>query len=229
MKNSIIEDLKSMQDIEYREFNSKLIPTVDKEKIIGIRVPILRKYAKTLLKERNDEVKSFLNKKEYVYFEEKLLYLNLIRDEKDFEKAMELVERFLPFIDNWAICDSPLPNIFKKYPNEVYEKVKKWIKSEKVYTVRYAIGVLLSNFLDDSFCKDDLLLVSSVKNEDYYVKMMIAWYFSFALIKQYEFTIKYIEKPILNKWTHNKAIQKAIESRRIDKETKEYLKNLKMK
>ena len=162
------------------------------------------------------------------YFEENNLHAFLIANMTDFNAVVRETEAFLPFIDNWATCDSFAPPVFKKHPNAVYQKVLQWIQSEHTYTVRYAIGLLLSNYLDEQFQPEMLELVSNVKSEEYYVNMMIAWYFSFALIKQYDAALPYLERQTLAPFTHNKTIQKAIESRRISPEIKNYLRTLKV-
>ena len=162
------------------------------------------------------------------YYEENLLHGFLIEQIKDFQSAVEHTEAFLPFVDNWAVCDVFSPKIFQKYPKEVYKYIQKWIKSDKIYTIRYAVGLLLSNYLDEHFQKEMLQLVSEVKSEEYYVNMMLAWYFATALAKQYEATMPLIEAKTLPPFVQNKTIQKARESRRISAETKEYLLKFKL-
>ncbi len=227
--DKILEDLFSMQDIEYKKFQSKLMPTVPYEKIIGIRTPVLRNYAKTLFKEDERLVFEFLNNLPNKYYEEDNLQGFLIEEIKDFDLAMKYTEDFIPFIDNWATCDSFCPKVFKKYVNETYEKILLWIKSDKTYVVRYGIGLLLSNYLDENFKEEHLKIVSKIRSEEYYINMMIAWYFATALAKKWDSTIFFIENKKLDDWTHNKAIQKAIESRRITDEQKIYLRSLKVK
>lgn len=220
--------LLSMQDVQYKDFNSKLIPSVDPKLMIGIRTPLLRKFAKELFKTEPEQAAAFMHDLPHRYFEENNLHAFLIENIKDFNEAMDETERFLPFIDNWATCDSFSPSIFKKYPDTVYQKILTWIQSSHTYTVRYAIGLLLSNYLDERFKPEMLELVSAVKSEEYYINMMIAWYFSFALIKQYDAAIPYIKKQTLAPFTHNKTIQKAVESYRIPAEIKDYLRTLKV-
>lgn len=227
--DKILEDLFSMQDIDYKKFQSKLMPTVPYEKIIGIRTPVLRNYAKTLFKEDERLVFEFLNNLPNKYYEEDNLQGFLIEEIKDFDLAMKYTEDFIPFIDNWATCDSFCPKVFKKYVNETYEKILLWIKSDKTYAVRYGIGLLLSNYLDENFKEEHLKIVSKIRSEEYYINMMIAWYFATALAKKWDSTIFFIENKKLDDWTHNKAIQKAIESRRITDEQKIYLRSLKVK
>ena len=227
-QTAIQRRLLSMQDVQYRDFNAKLIPSVDPKLMIGIRTPLLRKFAKELFKTEPEQAAAFMHDLPHRYFEENNLHAFLIENIKDFNEAMDETERFLPFIDNWATCDSFSPSIFKKYPDTVYQKILTWIQSSHTYTVRYAIGLLLSNYLDERFKPEMLELVSAVKSEEYYINMMIAWYFSFALIKQYDAAIPYIKKQTLAPFTHNKTIQKAVESYRIPAEIKDYLRTLKV-
>lgn len=223
----IQERLFTFQDADYKAFNKTLIPTVDEHTMIGIRMPVLKKFAKEFFKAEPECVADFMNSLPHQYFEENHLHAFFIENISDFDTAIQETERFLPFIDNWATCDSFAPRIFKKYPDAVYQKILQWIQSDHPYTVRYAIGLLLSNYLDEQFRPEMLELVSGVRSSEYYINMMIAWYFSFALIKQYDKAIPYIEKKILDPFTHRKTIQKAVESRRISVEIKAYLKTLK--
>lgn len=223
----IQERLFTFQDTDYKAFNKTLLPTVDEHTMIGIRMPVLKKFAKEFFKAEPEGVADFMNSLPHQYFEENNLHAFLIENISDFDTAIQETERFLPFLDNWATCDSFAPRIFKKYPDAVYQKILQWIQSDHPYTVRYAIGLLLSNYLDEQFRPEMLELVSNVRSSEYYINMMIAWYFSFALIKQYDTAIPYIEKKILDPFTHRKTIQKAVESRRISVEIKAYLKTLK--
>ena len=220
--------LFSFQDTGYKDFQKKLIPTVDEKTIIGIRTPVLRKYAKELFRTEQKLVLNFLKTLPHRYFEENNLHAFLIELIKDFDGVMTETERFLPFIDNWATCDSFAPPIFKKHPDAVYQRILCWFQSPHTYTVRYAIGLLLSNYLDEYFQPEMLTLVSGVRSEDYYVNMMIAWYFSFALIKRYDTALPYLTQNRLGPFVHNKTIQKAIESRRISPAVKDYLRTLKV-
>lgn len=220
---NIKENLFSMQDEKIRSFNAKLIPNLPLEKFIGIRTPVLRKFAKELSK-NPDMAEEFMKELPHKYFEENQLHSFLIEQIKDYDECINQIEKFLPYIDNWATCDSFTPKVLKKYPKELHKKIKEWIKSEHTYTVRYAIGCLLSHYLDEEFSPKDLELVAKVKSEEYYINMMIAWYFSFALIKQYDRTIPYIEERKLGDFVHRKTIQKAVESSRISDERKAYLK-----
>ena len=225
--NDIRDELFKMQDMDYRDFNSKLIPTVDKESMIGIRTPELRKYAKQLGK--SSEIKEFLQALPHKYFDENQLHAFIISEIKDFKNCIAEINRFLPYIDNWATCDQLSPKIFKKHHSELFAYIKDWLKSDKVYTLRFGIGMLMEHFLDENF---DIIYpetVSKIRSDEYYVNMMIAWYFATALAKQYESIIPFIENRSLDIWTHNKAIQKALESYRISTEQKTYLRELKIK
>ncbi len=226
--NEIRERLMGMQDLKYRDFHSRLMPNIDKEAVIGVRMPMIRKYAKELSK--RDDINEFLNTLPHKYYEENNIHAAIISDmKKDLESVMKETEKFLPYIDNWATCDMFLPKVFKKYPDEIYEQCKKWLKSGKTYTIRFGIDILMSLYLDEYFRPEMLNAVVSVKSEEYYINMAIAWYMSFALIKQYEAALPILEKKILDKWVHNKSIQKAVESRRISNDVKVYLKTLKIK
>ena len=221
-------ELKKLEDEKYRVFTQKLIPTIPIENIIGCRTPLLRSLAKKLYKEREKDCLIFLDELPHKYLDENMLHAFLISQLKDFDVAISLTEKFLPYIDNWAVCDSFDPKIFKKHLNLLLPKIKKWITSNHTYTVRYAIGLLLQYYLTDSFNEEYLTLVANVKSDEYYVNMMIAWFFAESLAKQKEATLPFIENKVLEKWTHNKAIQKAIESRRISEDFKNYLRSLKV-
>ncbi len=223
----IQNDLFLMQDLKYKAFNSKLIPTVDPDTIIGVRTPQLRKYARDLAK--TPAAAEFIKQLPHVYFDENNLHGFLIEAEKDFSKALEQTERFLPYVDNWATCDLFFPKVFIKNADALYGSIEKWIKSGKTYTVRYGLGLLLRLYLDEGFRPEFLDLAASAQCDDYYINMMIAWYFATALVKQYDSTIPYLTENRLSVWVHNKAIQKAVESRRISTETKAQLKALKRK
>ena len=225
--DNIQTQLFKMQDVEYKNFHSKLMPTVDEQKVIGIRIPILRKFAKDFAK--SDEAEGFIASLPHKYYEEDNLHAFVLEKVKDFDRAVKLTEDFLPYMDNWATCDMFMPLVFKKNKDKILPYALKWIKSDHTYTIRYGIGVLMKLFLDDDFKEDYMKVVSYVKSDEYYVNMMIAWYFATALARQYESAVKYIEHKRLPVWVHNKTIQKAVESYRISKETKEYLKTLKIK
>lgn len=219
--------LFKLQDKPYRDFSAKLMPTVDKELVIGIRTPHLRAFGKSI--KDTDDAKNFLNTLPHKYYEENNLHAFLLEGIKDFDTALSETEKFLPYIDNWATCDGFSPKIFSKNTDALLPKIVLWLKSDKPYTVRYAIGLLMKLYLDEHFKEEYLKMVAEIRFEHYYVKMMQAWYFATALAKQYDKAILYIENTRLDKWTHNKAIQKAVESYRIANETKEYLKSLKLK
>ncbi len=218
--------LYELKDEKYRDFHSALMPTVDKEKIIGVRVPDLRKLSKELMKDGSGP--EFINILPHKYYEEDNIHAFIIEQIKNFEICLNETERFLPFIDNWATCDMFSPKIFVKHTDIIFNKSLEWIKSEKTYTIRYGIGMLMRYFLDEGFNDDILRIVSEIKSDEYYVNMMIAWFFATALAKQYDSAVIYIEKQRLSPWIHNKTIQKAIESNRISKEVKLYLKTKKL-
>lgn len=223
----IREDLFAMQDLSYRDFHSRLMPDVDKAAVIGVRVPELRKYVKELVKD--PEIQEFLDDLPHQYYEENNVHGFLIQQMKEYENCMEELEKFLPYINNWATCDMTSPKVFKKHKEELLEAVRRWIASNHIYTVRYGIGMLMQHYLDEDFREEYPQMVSEIQSEEYYVNMMIAWYFATALAKQYETILPYIEKQKLDVWTHNKTIQKACESYRITPEQKAYLRTLKIK
>ncbi len=219
-----------MQDAQYAAFTARIIPSVDRDSIIGIRTPALRTFAKEIVrnKENTADLERFLNTLPHKYFEENQLHAFVISLEKDFDKCASLVENFLPHIDNWATCDQLSPKSFKKEKEKLLPYIKKWIKSEKTYTIRFAIGMLMQHFLDENFCDQYASMVARIKSDEYYVNMMRAWYFATALAKQYDLVLPYIQQKKLDAWTHNKAIQKSIESYRITAEQKSYLRTLKV-
>ena len=223
----IRNELYKLQDIKYRDFQSKLIPNIDPETVIGVRTPILRKLAKDLSK--NEDIMDFLKDVPHRYFDENQLHAFLISGMKDYDECLKELKCFLPFIDNWATCDQLSPKVFKKHRRELLPEIKKWIKSDETYTVRFGIGMLMEHFLDEDFDVSYPDLVASIRSEEYYVNMMSAWYFATALAKQYEDILPFIENNRLDIWTHNKTIQKAVESFRITDEQKVYLKSLKVK
>ena len=222
---SVYERLSKFKDDEYREFQSKLVPNISKDTILGVRTPDMRKIAKDVFgtKEGND----FLKKLPHKYYEENLVHFFLIAMIKDFDECIKETERFLPYIDCWPVCDQSSPKVFKKKHEELLPYIKKWIDSDHVYTSRFGMRMLMNEFLDADFKPEYLKWVSSKKGEDYYLKMMVAWYFATALAKQYDASIVYFEKRKLDDWCHKKAIQKAIESYRVSDEHKDYLRTLK--
>ena len=224
--NNITDKLFKLQDKKYQEMQFKIIPNINNSTIIGVRTPEIRKLAKELIKE---DYKSFLEELPHKYFDENQLHAFIISELKDFNECIDYTNKFLPYIDNWATCDQMSPKVFKKNKDNLLKEIKVWIKSKETYTIRFAIGMLMSYFLDEDFNKKYLELVSKIKSKEYYVNMMIAWYFATALAKQYKDTIIYLENNKLDTWVHNKTIQKAIESYRITNDQKEYLRSLKKK
>ena len=223
----IRDALFAMQDPTYRDFQVKLIPNVAPESIIGVRTPQLRSYAKELLKREN--IATFLEDLPHQYFDENQLHAFILSGMKDYAATLKEVERFLPFLDNWATCDQMSPKVFKKHREALISTIEKWISSGATYTIRFGVGMLMEHYLDEEFDPAYPQLVAEVRSEEYYVRMMVAWYFATALAKQYDAILPYIEKQKLEPWTHNKTIQKAVESYRITPEQKVYLKSLKVK
>ena len=228
-KTEITSHLFSLQDIAYRDFQAKLIPNIALDSVIGVRTPILRSFAKELYKEDGEGVSDFLSALPHKYFDENQLHAFLISEQKDFEACLALLENFLPFIDNWATCDQLSPKVFKKNHEKLLPYIEKWLKSGETYTIRFAVGMLMQHFLDEDFNPDYLEKVASIRSQEYYVNMMLAWYFATALAKQYQAALPFIEQKKLDVWSHNKAIQKSIESYRISPEQKEYLRSLKIR
>ena len=225
--NSLQRKLFELQDLKYRNFHSKLMPGIDKETIIGIRTPVLRKFAKEFAK--TEAAESFLKELPHQYYEENNLHMLLIPDIKDYERCLAEVKRFLPYINNWATCDIPRPKCFAKNKAELLPVIKEWIASGDTYTIRYGIGTLMSFYLDEDFRPEYLKMPASVRSEEYYVNMARAWYFATALAKKYDQVLPFLEEQKMDVWTHNKTIQKAIESYRITPEQKEYLRTLKIR
>ena len=216
------KQLFELQDLKYRDFHSKLMPETDKETVIGIRTPVLRKFAKEFA--GTSEAEAFLRQLPHRYYEENNLHMMLITGIKDYEKCMEEIQRFLSCIDNWATCDYPAPKCFARHKDQVLEEAKRWISSGETYVIRYGIGMLMRLFLDEDFSSEYLEMAAAVQSQEYYVNMMIAWYFATALAKQWDATVPYIEQHKLSDWVHRKTVQKAVESYRITPEQKEYLK-----
>lgn len=214
--------LFELQDIKYRDFHSRLMPGIDKETIIGIRVPVLRKYAKSIAGTELSE--KFIKELPHRYYEENNLHMMLITRIKDYDRCISEIERFLPYIDNWATCDFPAPKCFENHKEELLPVIKVWIASGETYTIRYGIGMLMRLYLDEDFDPEYVRLVVGVKSDEYYVNMMIAWYMATALAKQWDTVIPYIEEHRMSDWVHRKTIQKAVESYRITDEQKKYLK-----
>ena len=219
---NIQKRLFSMQDDEYREFNSKLIPTVDERRVIGVRIPHIRKYAKELFK--SGQYAEFIKNLPHEYFEEDNLHAFILEQITDYDELIFQLDRFLPFVDNWATCDSMNLKALGKYPEKTKQNALRWINSDDEYAVRYGILLLMKYFLGENFTPDVLETVAAVRRDRYYINMMISWFFATALAKQYESAIVYISECRLSTWCHNKTIQKATESFRITAEQKENLK-----
>lgn len=218
----IQKHLFELQDIKYRDFHSRLMPDTDKETVIGIRVPVLRKYAKSIAGTELSE--KFIKELPHHYYEENNLHMMLITRIKDYDRCISEIERFLPYIDNWATCDFPAPKCFENHKEELLPVIKRWITSGETYTIRYGIGMLMRLYLDEDFEPEYVKLVAGVESDEYYVNMMIAWYMATALAKQWDTVIPYIEEHRMSDWVHRKTIQKAVESYRITDEQKRYLK-----
>lgn len=234
MEINIQKDLWELKDETYREFHSKLIPNVNPEHIIGVRTPALRSYAKKLLREAKKDlcvqtaVDSFMAALPHTYYDENNLHGFLIEGIKDYDACLAALNCFLPFVDNWATCDMMSPKILGTDLARLLSSVNEWLSSDHTYTVRYGIGMLMRYYLDEHFMPGYLDLVARQCCEEYYINMMVAWYFATALARQYETVLPFLEQKRLPEWTHNKAIQKAVESRRITQEQKNYLKTLKV-
>jgi len=222
---TLIDKLMKYKDDKYKEFQAKLVPNISKDIIIGIRTPDMRNIAKEVFE--SDDRDSFLNDLPHKYYEENLIHFFVISMIKDFDECIKRVEEFLPYVDCWPVSDQASPKSFKKNHDKLLPYIKKWIESKHVYTSRFGIRMLMNEYLGDDFKEEYLKLVSSVKGDDYYLKMMVAWYFATALAKRYDETISYFENHLLDDWVHKKAIQKAIESYRVTDEHKEYLRSLK--
>ncbi len=227
MENSyILERLFSLQDLTYKQFHCKLMPTVNPDNVIGVRIPELRKFAREL--NGSEAARKFIADLPHQYYEENNLHGFLLEKIKDYDACVLALHQFLPYVDNWATCDSMSPKVFKKHLSELLEEIKVWLNSEHTYTVRFGIGMLMKFYLDEYFKPEYPGMVAAIKSEEYYINMMIAWYFATGLAKQYDAVLPYIQEQRLDVWTHNKTIQKAVESYRITPEQKEYLKTLKI-
>ncbi len=232
MKNNALteeirERLFSLQDLKYREMQIKIIPTVKPERIIGVRTPELRMMAKELGNREGTD--AFLNDLPHSFFDEDQLHAFILSGMKDYAECLAALERFLPYVDNWANCDQMSPKVFRKHRTELLSSIRKWISSGETYMIRFGIGMLMEHYLDEDFDIAYPEMVSGIRSGEYYVNMMTAWYFATALAKQYDAVLPFIEDRRLDAWTHNKAIQKSVESYRITPEQKAYLKTLKIK
>lgn len=226
MTETIRQQLFALQDPAYRAFQAKLMPTVDTDRIIGVRTPALRALAKEL--KSAPGIETFLADLPHGYYEEDNLHAFLLEQIKDYDICVAALCDFLPYVDNWATCDCMRPKCLKKQPDKLLEQIVIWLSAKNVYTVRYAIGLLLSFYLDEHFAVQHLETVAAIRSKEYYINMMVAWYFATALAKQWDSTIPYIEQCHLPPWVHNKTIRKAIESYRITPEQKAYLRTLKV-
>lgn len=222
--NNLQKELLNISDAKYAAFQAKLTPSVDPQLFLGVRVPVLRKFAKEYIK--NKDALSFLDALPHKYYDENMLHALLISEMKDFDQIIIYLNKFLPFVDNWAVCDIMSPKALKKNKTKLIENIEKWIKSKETYASRFGIEMLMSFYLDDDFKESYLKYVARVRSNDYYLNMMVAWFFATALTKQWDATIPYIKNNALDTWTHNKTIQKCIESYRITDGQKAYLRTL---
>ena len=222
----IQQRLFALQDAGYRDFHAALMPTVDKALVIGVRMPALRALAKEL--KGTEPAADFMAQLPHKYYEENNLHAALIGHIRDFQPCITALERFLPYVDNWATCDMMNPRALAKDKAALLERIRLWLQSGHTYTVRFGMEMLMNHFLEEDFREEYPALVASVQSEEYYVRMMQAWYFATALAKQYEAAVTYLEQRRLGAWVHNKTIQKARESFRVSQEQKEYLKSLKV-
>ncbi len=229
ISEEIRSHLMTLEDTKYRDFNSRLIPNVALDRQIGIRMPLLRKYAKELSRRPLEELDGFLGELPHFYHEENNLHGFLLEGIRDYGECMERLKAFLPYIDNWATCDTTAPKVFAKHRPKLLQEIRGWLDSDHPYTVRYGIGILMRHFLDEDFSEEYLSLVGRIRSGEYYVNMMIAWYFATALAKQWEAAVPYLKEMRLDPWCHNKTIQKAVESYRITSGQKEYLRTLRRK
>lgn len=226
INEQITAQLFTMQDLEYKSFHCKLIPNISTDRVIGVRTPQLRAFAKEI--KDNSNIGLFLDTLPHKYYDENNLHSFIIANIKDFEDCILEINKFLPYVDNWATCDMLRPKCFKRHTKELLCEIKKWILSGHNYTIRFAIEMLMMFYLEEEFKPEFFDMVAAIDCDEYYVNMMIAWYFATALAKQYDEAVKYIEERRLPEWVHNKTIQKAVESYRVSKEQKEYLKTLKI-
>ncbi len=224
MEKTVYERLASCANEAYREFQSNLVPNIPKETILGVKTPDMRRIAKEI--RGTEEAETFLTELPHQYYEENLVHFFLIAMIRDFDGCVKAVETFLPYVDCWPVCDQSTPKVFTKNHEKLLPPVRKWIASEHVYTARFGIRMLMNEFLGEDFKPEYLEWVAAVRGEDYYIRMMVAWYFATALAKRYDESIVFMEERRLEPWTHKKAIQKAVESFRVSDEHKEYLKSL---
>lgn len=223
MKQDIKSMLIPLSDQKYKNFIAPLIPNINKDLILGIRMSVLKPFVTKLIKEKPDIINDFLKHLPHIYYDENNVHGLIINAQKDFETTIKLLNIFLPYVNNWANCDLLNPKIFKKYPDKLLIEISKWLKSDNTYTIRFGIKMLMTYYLNDNFKPEYLDWISQIKHSDYYVKMMIAWFFASALTKQYQATLPIFIHKKLDPWTNNKAISKARDSLQISKENKEYL------
>ena len=222
---NIQKRLFELSDEKNADFSAKLTPGIDREKFLGVRIPASRKLAKEIIKE--NEHKDFLNSLPHKYYDENILHSILISEIKDYDECIKYIDEFLPYVDNWAVCDTMSPKAFKNKHERLMNDILRWVDSDQTYTIRFGLKMLMAHFLGNDFKNEYLKIPAKIKSDEYYINMMIAWFYATALAKQWDSIIVYIENGVLDKWVHNKAIQKARESYRITAEQKEYLKSLK--
>ncbi len=224
-----LQDLNKFSNIKYKQFVAKLIPNINKDTILGIKTNDINNLAKCIYKNDKENMFLFLEKLPHYYLEENLLHIKLLSLFDDYQILIKYIDNFLPYIDNWMVCDSLIPKIFNKNKNKLFFEIDKWIKLNQTYSIRYALIVALKFLLNNNIFDEKIIsLFLTIKNNDYYVKMAIAWFFSEAIIKQYSKTIKYLENKIFDKWIQNKIISKCCDSKRLTDDTKKYLKSLRI-
>ncbi len=223
---TVYDRLLEVKDDEYKEFQAKLVPNISADTILGVRTPQMRQIAKEVF--AGPEKDTFLSELPHKYYEENLVHFFVIAMIRDFDECVRETERFLPYVDCWPVSDQSSPKVFKKNHEKLLPYIRKWIASDHVYTARFGIRMLMNEFLGDDFSDEYLELAASRSGpeEDYYLNMMVAWYFATALAKRYDETVGYFEEHRLDDWVHRKSIQKAVESYRVTDEHKEYLKSL---
>jgi len=221
---TLYDKFVAVRDEEYRAFQVKLVPNIPAETILGVRTPDLRQIAKELFESADRE--AFLKSLPHTYYEENLVHFFVLAMIKDFDSCVQGVEAFLPYVDCWPVSDQATPKAFRKNHEKLLPYIRKWIASEHVYTARFGLRMLMNEFLDDDFKEEYLELAANKKGEDYYLKMMAAWFFATALAKRYDETLPYFEEHRLDEWVHRKAIQKAVESYRVTDAHKAYLRSL---
>lgn len=226
-QNSIYDRLSALQDVKYKQFQCRLMPTVNPDTVIGVRTPALRAFAKEIA--GSPAAENFLNTLPHRFYEENNLHAFLIELMPDYDVCLSYINRFLPYVDNWATCDGMSPKVFKKHLNSLTGEIDKWLKSSDVYTVRFGIKMLMTHYLDEHFKCEYLSAVAEIKSDEYYIKMMQAWFFATALAKQYSSAVPFITDRKLDVWVHNKTIQKAVESYRLTNTQKQFLRGLKIK